>query len=182
MSASTTQRIDTNWYVITGGPSSGKTTTVDLLRKRGYRTTVEESRHYLDLMRANGRTVEEVENNQRKFQKKVLNMQIAQERCLRPDQIVFLDRAIPDARAYYRFLGVPEDKRLADLLKKISYKKIFILDLLPLVKDYARREDEAAQKMIHEFLVRVYEELPFPIVHVPALPADKRVEFILNNL
>ena len=29
-----------NWYVITGGPGSGKTTTVNLLRDRGYKTTI----------------------------------------------------------------------------------------------------------------------------------------------
>jgi len=29
------------WYVITGGPSSGKTSMVDQLRQRGYRTTIE---------------------------------------------------------------------------------------------------------------------------------------------
>ena len=30
-----TMRRQTNWYVITGGPSSGKTTTINLLKERG---------------------------------------------------------------------------------------------------------------------------------------------------
>lgn len=37
-----------NWYVITGGPGSGKTTTAHLLKERGYTTTFEHARHYLD--------------------------------------------------------------------------------------------------------------------------------------
>ena len=37
-----------NWYVIRGGPSSGKTTTVNLLKERGYITTFEHARHYLN--------------------------------------------------------------------------------------------------------------------------------------
>lgn len=31
----------TNWYVVTGGPSFRKTTTVNLLKERGYKTTIE---------------------------------------------------------------------------------------------------------------------------------------------
>ena len=109
-------------------------------------------------------------------------MQIAQERSLSPDQIVFLDRAIPDTRAYCKFLNIPEVKKLAGALKTVSYKKIFILDLLPLVKDYARHEDAAAQQMIHDLLIEVYSSLPFPIIRVPVLPVEQRADFILANL
>ena len=37
------------WYVITGGPSAGKTTVIDLLSKHGYATTIEEARHYINI-------------------------------------------------------------------------------------------------------------------------------------
>jgi predicted ATPase len=172
----------TNWYVITGGPSSGKSTTVDLLQRRGYKTTIEHARHYLDTQRAAGKTVEEIRRNQREFQLGVLRMQIEQERALSADDVVFLDRAIPDARAYYRFLDLPEDPILTEVLETVSYKKIFILDCLPLVNDYARREDEAGQKRIHRLLTDVYQSLPFPVVRVPILPPEERVDFILANL
>jgi predicted ATPase len=173
---------ETHWYVITGGPSSGKTTTVNLLLKRGYKTTIEHARHYLDTQRADGRTVEEVRKNQTAFQLGVLNMQIEQEDSLDPNEVVFLDRAIPDALAYYRFLDLPPEERLMKALTSVSYKKIFILDCLPLVRDYARLEDEVAQKKIHGLLIEVYESLGFPVIRVPVLPEEDRVEFILANL
>ena len=50
----------TNWCVITGGPSSGKTTTVNMLRDRGQTTTIEHARHYIDTQRVTGRTVAEI--------------------------------------------------------------------------------------------------------------------------
>ena len=140
----------TNWYVITGGPGSGKTTTVNLLKERGYITTFEHARHYLDTQRLKGKTIEGVRKNQREFQLGVLDMQIEQENQISPDVQVFLDRAIPDALAYYRFLNLPED--------------------------------ELAQKKIHALLVEVYESLGFPIVQVPVLPPEERVDFILKNL
>lgn len=172
----------TNWYVITGGPGSGKTTTIHLLRDKGYITTIEHARHYIDTQRISGKTVEEIRNNQIEFQRGVLNMQIEQEKYLSPDEMAFLDRALPDALAYYRFLKLPIDEKLAEALKRVSYKKIFILDFLPLVNDYARIEDGEAQKKIHSLITEVYESLPFPVVHVPVMPPEERVEFILKSL
>ena len=175
-------RIKTNWYVITGGPSSGKTTTVNLFKERGYITIFEHARHYLDTQRLQGKTIEDVRKQQREFQLGVLDMQIEQENQILPDVLVFLDRAIPDALAYYRFLNLPVDEKLTKALRTVSYKKIFILDCLPLVNDYARSEDDIAQKKIHTLLTEVYEALPFPIVKVPVLPPDERVDLILKNL
>ncbi|MBN8693125.1 MAG: AAA family ATPase [Bacteroidia bacterium] len=172
----------TNWYVITGGPSSGKTTTVNILRERGYITTMEHARHFLDTQRLKGRTIEEVRKNQREFQLGVLDMQIEQENEIAPEVQVFLDRAIPDALAYYRFLNLEPDLKLIEALKNVYYKKVFILECLPLVNDYARKENAEAQKKIHSLITEVYEALPFPVVHVPVLPTDERVDYILNNL
>jgi predicted ATPase len=163
---------DTEWYVITGGPSSGKTTTVEILKKRGYKTTIEHARHYIDTQRVTGKTTEEIRANQLAFQRGVLDMQIEQEKSLSPKDTVFLDRALPDALAYYHFLNLPEDKVLQKVLGEASYKKVFILDPLPLQNDYARTENESAQKRIHELLTEVYESLPFPVVHVPVFPPE----------
>jgi len=174
--------LKTNWYVITGGPSSGKTTTVNLLKDRGYKTTIEHARHYIDTQKITGKTVEEIRANQLAFQQGILDMQIAEEQALSLGEIIFLDRAIPDALAYYRFLKLPEDEKLKNVVHKFSYKKVFILDPLPLVKDYARTEDETAQKNIHTLLVQVYEELHYPVIHVPVFPPDERVDCILKNI
>ena len=176
------RRNRTNWYVITGGPCSGKTTIVNLLAGRGYKTTIEDARHFIDTQLADGKTVKEIRKHQSDFQLKVLNMQIEQESSLSPDDLVFLDRAIPDALAYYRFLHLREDDVLTKMMAVVSYRKIFILDRLPLVKDYARSEDAVAQKAIHKLITEIYEFLPFPVVHVPVMPAEKRVDYILANL
>ena len=172
----------TNWCVITGGPGCGKTTTVNLLRERGYHTTIEHARHFLYLQRIKGRTVDEVRKNQMEFQSGILNMQIEQEVSLSPEETVFLDRALPDSLAYYHYLNIEPDQRLLTALQKVHYKKIFILDLLPLVNDYARKENDAAQKKIHDLITVVYASLSFPIVYVPVLPPEDRADFILNNL
>ena len=85
---------------------------------------------HLDTQRLKGKTIEDVRKQQREFQLGILDMQIEQENQISPDVLVFLDRAIPDARAYYRFLNLPEDEKLTEALRTVSYKKIFILDLV----------------------------------------------------
>lgn len=176
------RKIKTNWHVITGGPGTGKTTVINLLAKRGYKTTIEHARHYIDSMKEEGETVEEIRANKRKFQLGVLAMQIEEEAVLSPDDTVFLDRAIPDAMAYYKFLKLDYDKSLLTAIERFSYKKIFILDRLPMVNDYARTEDEPAQKAIHNLIIEVYESLGNPVIFVPVLSPDDRVDFILKNI
>jgi predicted ATPase len=56
------------------------------------------------------------------------------------------------------------------------------MNSLPLVNDYARIENVEAQQKLHLLITEVYEALPFPVIHVPVLPAEKRVDFILKNL
>lgn len=176
------KEFDTNWYVITGGPSTGKTTLINMLKEQNYNTTIEHARHYIDTMINEGETVEEIRNNKLKFQQGVLKMQIDQEVAIDKRKVYFLDRAIPDALAYYEFLNIEVDQILKQAIKNCNYKKIFILDKLPLIKDYARIEDKNDQMIIQNLIIKVYESLPFPIIHVPVLAPKERVEFILNNI
>jgi len=176
------KEIITNWNVITGGPCSGKTTVINILSERGYKTTVEHARHYIDTQKISGKSVEEIKKNKKEFQLGVLNMQIEQEAALDVNELVFLDRALPDALAYYQFLGLEYDDRLIDQCNKYCYKHVFILDRLPLTNDYARLESEEDQKRIHELIISVYQQFPCPIVFVPVLPPEERVDFILSYM
>lgn len=176
------KEIITNWCVITGGPCTGKTTVIDILSKRGYKTTIEHARHYIDTQKITGRSVDEIRENKREFQLGVLNMQIEEEAKLNVNDQVFLDRALPDTMAYYQFLGLEYDSRLLAQCNKYCYHKVFILDRLPFTNDYARVEVEEEQIRIHNLIIKVYESFPCPVVHVPVLSAEERVDFILKNI
>lgn len=175
-------RIETNWYVVTGGPCTGKTTMVNLIAEKGYKTTIEHARHYIDTQKEMGHSVEEIRNNKRKFQLGVLEMQIEEENGLVPLETVFLDRALPDAMAYYQFLNMDYDRILLKAMELYCYKKVFILDRLPLIQDYARREDEEEQKRIHTLIIDVYKTLSCPKIYVPVLPPMERLNFVLAHL
>lgn len=176
------KEIITNWNVITGGPCTGKTTVINLLSELGYKTTIEHARHYIDTQKDRGRTTEEIRQNKLEFQRGVMEMQIEEEASLNPADQVFLDRALPDAIAYYRFLDLKLDQRLLEQCNLYCYNKVFVLDRLPLINDYARLEDEDEQIRIHQLIIEVYQSYPCPVVFVPVMEPNKRVDYILNEL
>ena len=170
-------------YVLTGGPCAGKTTTLELLKARGYGVSPEPGRIYFERQLALGHTLEELLSDMPKLEKDILREHIELERLNRKDTHVFFDRGMPDCLAYYRVYGVPEDEELWDALKNAHYKKVFLLDLIEAFEnDSVRIETPEQAKNIHDAIKSAYEELGHEIVQVPVLPPNERVEFILERL
>ena len=170
-----------NWYVITGGPSSGKTTTVNELSKLGFHTVPEAARLLIDREMDNGKTLEQIRVDELEFQVRVLEMKIEIEGKAPKDKTVFLDRAIPDSIAYYEFWG-SDSKELEELCKERRYNKIFFLEQLPYKNDYARVEDEETANRISELLFKAYANLGYEVIRVPAMSIEDRTEFILSHV
>ena len=175
-------RYPNNWYVITGAPSSGKTTIIKLLEKKGYKVLYEIARIYIDKELKEGKTIQQIRKDEAAFQKNILDQKVYFESRLNPKEITFLDRAIPDSIAYYELVRVPRDKYLEDIIKKTFYKKIFLFDKVEFEKDYARTESQEEIEKLERLLEKVYRNLSFPVIKVPKMSVEKRVKFILNNL
>ncbi|OGY24333.1 MAG: hypothetical protein A2172_00515 [Candidatus Woykebacteria bacterium RBG_13_40_15] len=174
------QLVDTNWYVVTGGPGSGKTKTIEYLAFLGYSTVSEAARKLVDLEMSKGKTVEEVRRNEKRFQRKVLAMKVDVEEKIPPGQITFFDRGIPDSLAYYRLSNMDEAEVVN--ASKRKYKGVFFLDSLPYEKDYARIEDEKTAKKLHQLLYTAYTRFGYKVIKVPVMPIDKRAKFILSKI
>lgn len=170
------------WYVITGGPSSGKTTTVELLRARGFAVTHEQASDIISEELAKGRTLLEVRADGDWFQREILKRQLHDEATLKVDETVFLDRGIPDGLGYERYLKLTPNPDLLSASNQARYRKVFLLEPLPVVVDWNRHEDAQVQREIHDAIRATYLELGFELLDVPALSPEERVEFILERL
>ncbi len=170
-----------NWYVITGGPNSGKTTTIDFLKDAGYHILPEYSRIFIDKEMARGRTIKEIRGDPKTFQENIMKLKLGLEKPLPKNKIVFLDRGLPDTIAYYKFHKLKIPPKLLSMSRN-RYKKIFILDMLPYHKDYARIEDVKDAKKIHKMIMKSYKELGYKLVKIPVMPVEKRVEKILKSV
>ena len=170
-----------NWYVITGGPSSGKTTVLEELAKLGYLIYPEAARIFIDKEIAKGKSLKEIRSDEAKFQREVLKMKIRVENSAPKDKIVFFDRAIPDSIAYYQICGLNLKEVLKFCQNKV-YRKIFFLEQLPFDQDYARIEDNETIKKLNKLLKESYQDLGYEVINIPAMSVKERVQKILTEI
>ena len=99
-------KVKTNWCVITGAPSSGKTSVIDDLARRGYQTEPEVARELIESCLQHGQKIEKVRARNDWLQNEILRLKLAHERRQDSKQLVFLDRGIPDSLTYFRIAGL----------------------------------------------------------------------------
>jgi predicted ATPase len=174
-------RVQTNWHVITGAPSCGKTTLVDQLAAKGFQTTPEGARLYIETEIAKGRTIDEIRENAVALQLGIRDMQLSIEGELRAIDTVFLDRAVPDCLAWHRLFGMNPNEILLECLHH-RYASVLVLDPLPYQVDSARFEDASIVGYLDEWHTRDYSALGYSIVRVPVLPPEERLVVILERL
>jgi predicted ATPase len=173
-------RVQTNWHVITGAPSSGKTTLIDQLAEEGFRTVSEGARQYLEREATRGRTVEKIREDEA-TERGIAEMQLRIEGGLRANEVVFPDRAFPDCLAYRRVFVPNPNEILADCFHH-RYASVFLLDRFPVEQDGIRFHDEATADLIARWLARDYSALGYRVVRVPVLSPQERLAFVLERL
>jgi len=163
-------------YVISGGTGSGKTATINALKKAGCNITEEAARQILESM---GKTPHEVERDF--LQRKIFNMQVKQfSETDKNLNLVFFDRGFGDTLCFYLFDGLEIPKDLLEKAKKVRYDKIFFLEPLKVYrKDNIRCEDEDEARRIGDCAFKVYSEiLGYEVIKVPFMSVKDRVRFI----
>ena len=173
--------VQTKWHVITGAVSCGKTTLVNLLAEKGFKTVQEGARLFIESEIARGRTIEQIRTNSQKLQQDIKDVQLCIERGLRVIDFAFLDRAVPDCLAWYRLFGLNPNKILHDCFEH-RYASVFILDPLPLQLDGIRFENKNYSDFLDEWHTRDYCSLGYNVVRVPVLSPEERVAFVIKVL
>lgn len=169
-------------YVISGGPSTGKTSVINELGKE-FKILKEAARELGDKdSRFKGKSVKGL--NMEKFQNAIFEFQKKQlEELKGKNEIVFSDRGLGDTLAYYKInkLKIPEG--VIEYAKEFRCAGIFILEPLNFYeKDDFRQENREEQERIHNLIIKTYEELGYKPIIVPFMGVEKRVSFIKSFL
>ncbi len=172
----------TNWVVLTGPPSSGKTAVLNALAALGYRTSADVSRAYLESRVKDGQGKYEARKDAQALQEALLwNMLIA-EGALPTGETVFLEYALPDNLAFWELERVELTTDVWRAAVRFRYRHVFLFDALPLEEDHIRIEDAAYQQGLTTKLGSVYEALGYHFTVVPAAELEERISLILSRL
>ena len=179
---STPFKLETNWHVITGTPSSGKTTLINQLAESGYRIVPETARLYIQQEMAKEQGIHPMHSDPAALQRKIKDLQLSVERGLEADDFLFLDGAVPGSLAYYRVCGLNPNELLPECFHH-RYASVFLLDPLPFQVDDERVEEVGAvADFLDEWHTRDFRSLGYDIVRVPGVPPQERLAFVLESL
>lgn len=173
--------IQTQWFVIAGAPSSGKTTVVHKLFLEGLRIVPEVPRAHAELEMAKGKTLSEIRGQPQIFQCAVVDIQVLRERTLDPNECMVLDVGLPDMIPYCQMNGVDTTPLVTEAQKR-HYQSVFLFDPLPFVRDHIRTEDSGLVQNLDRDIEAAYRNLGYEPLRIPVMSVEERVAFVLERI
>ena len=155
----TRQPIQTEWIVITGTVSAGKTTVINQLLADGYQTRNEVPLELIEQGVAAGVTESQIFAHQSMLQDAIIAHQFERHARDDPRLPLILDRGLPDPIAFGRALDYPEAIDTRGLCSLFRYKAVILLEPAPLNRE----------------LERVYSSLEYPLLRVPSVAREEDI-------
>ncbi|MDN3581752.1 ATP-binding protein [Mucilaginibacter flavus] len=178
----TPRHIPTNWLVITGAPSSGKTTLIRTLAALGYKTNLDISRYVIEKLLKTGLTLDQIYQDGKHLQRKILFEMILNAKKLPLADRIFHDYSFPDNIPFLKLLSIEVSKEFEIAAEMYRYNKVFVCEPLPFEKDGIRRENPTDQLFLYEHIRSYYLKLGYQIVYLPAVSIGERIRIITESL
>jgi predicted ATPase len=172
-----------NFFIISGGPGSGKTAIIDRLAARGFTTVDESGRAILREQAAIGGTAVHG-GDAAAFGELMLTRGIADYKgAAAADEPVFFDRGIAELAGYWKLIGLPVPEHVRAAAR--DYRSNAIVLLAPPWREIYRQDAERKQdwdEAVRTFdLVReAYVEAGYRPVEIPRDTVARRVSFVLE--
>jgi len=173
------------FFVLTGGPGSGKTTLIDALADAGYRAAPEAGRAIIRHQQAlDGPALPW--KNPALFAELMLQWEMrSHEEAFASTGPVFFDRAVPDIIGYLQLSNLAVPDHVVRAASRVRYnRQAFILPPWPdiFTQDSERRQDLAEAIRTYEAMLEAYAAYGYDLIEVPRVTVAKRVAFVLARI
>jgi predicted ATPase len=178
-------QIFNNFYIISGGPGSGKTSLLNALAKQGIHCMPEAGRTIIQDQAAIGGTALPW-HNKTAFAELMLSWEMRSYReagyLQRP---VLFDRGIPDVMGYLMLNQLPVPAHIEKAAQDFQYnQQVFLAPPWPGIytKDNERKQSEAEAIATYNMMITVYAKLGYHINQLPFTTVEERVQYVLKSI
>lgn len=174
-----------NFYIFSGGPGAGKTTTLNELSKRSYQCVPEVARAIIKAQIATGGNAFHTGN--RVAYVDLMLQQSVHDFINKSSQndVLFFDRGIPDLYSYLTQYCGGVTQTLTDAI--LNYRYNILVFLFPpwqeiYCHDEERKQDFSEAQKTYYSVKEAYRKCGYKTIDVPKKSVTERVEFILNTI
>jgi len=170
------------FFVVTGGPGSGKTTLIEALVRAGFAGSVEAGRRVIQDEVASGGTALPWIDPARFAERMLEHERRSYAEAGTRSGPVFFDRGLPDLVGYMTLSGLPVPASLDALCRSHRYaSRVFVAP--PWAGIYAndaeRKQSFEEAVRTHDVMAATYPAYGYELVELPRAPVEVRVRFLL---
>ena len=174
-----------HFFIVTGGPGSGKSSLIDALHRSGYARSIEAGRGVIhDQMAIGGRALPWIDPLL--FAEMMLSWEMrSYSLAQQTPGPVFFDRGVPDVLGYLRLLHLPAPEHMAKAAKMFRYNRRVLI--APPWQEIFRHDRERKQDFneavrTYDAMVETYTSLNYDLIEIPRVPIEERLRFALGTL
>ncbi|KVP60772.1 ATPase [Burkholderia ubonensis] len=173
------------FFVVTGGPGSGKSTLIDALERAGCARSQEAGRGVIrDQVAVDGPALPWRDRSA--FAELMLGWEMRSHHLARQARgPVFFDRGVPDVIGYLRLSGLAVPAHAEAAARRFRYhRRVFIAPPWPDIytQDAERRQDFAEAVRTCDAMVECYASYGYRLIELPRASVKARVRFVLDAL
>ena len=171
------------FFVITGGPGSGKTTLIEALEAAGFARTVEAGRAVIQEQLASGGSAFPWKDPAAFAEKKLERDIRSYEEAKAQTGPVFFDRGIADVVGYLRLCGLPAPAQMMKAAEDFRYhRRVFIAPPWREIyaQDAERKQDFDEAQRTYTAMVATYTACGYELVELPRASVEERVRFVVS--
>lgn len=173
------------FFIVTGGPGSGKSSLIDGLEHQGFARSIEAGRAVIQDQVAIGGAALPWQDREL-FAELMLAWDLRSYRIAEQAAgVVFFDRGIPDVLGYLRLCELPMPQHMRNAVDVFRYsRKVFIAPPWPEIfqQDRERKQDFDEAVRTYHALAETYEAHGYELLELPRVPVAERVRFVLDRV